>query len=305
MDIYMALRAFVRTVEKGTITGAARDLSISQPAVSKHLQNLERHLNARLLERSSRNLRVTTQGMALYDSSRYSLTSIEAALEGVRLNSGEIEGLLRVYSPCSIGSYHLHALVMRFQHEHPGIEVELVLDDRQVNLIYENYDVALCYGRIMSQDVVAKRVGWAKCVLVTVPEFISRVGGIETPEKLAKLNIVATSDIVSDQNALTLYDQRGEPIDISVHSDLRTNNSQILINTLLAGCGVGAVQLTLVTRELSDGSMVRVLPEYSIKSTELFLTYPSTKFMRPLVRAFSDFVVPELKGLKGIASRPD
>lgn len=84
MDVNLALRAFVRTVEKGSVTGAARDLGISQPAVTKHLRNLERHVNARLLERTTRAVRPTAHGLRLYEVSRNALASIEAAMEGVR-----------------------------------------------------------------------------------------------------------------------------------------------------------------------------------------------------------------------------
>lgn len=305
MDMYIALKAFVRTVEKGTITDAARALSISQPAVSKHLQNLERHLNTRLLERSSRKVRVTTQGMHLYESSRHSLTSIDAALEGLRLSAGDVQGVLRVHAPSSIGFHEWHDLLMAFQQEHAGIEVELVLDDRQVNLIHENYDIAVSYGKISSQEIIVRHVGWVRCVLVTTPEFLSSVGNIETPEKLASLNVISSSEIITHRNALKLYDRRGQPIEIRVHSGLKTNNSQVLINTISAGRAVGAVPLNLVSRELSSGSMIQVLPDYSIKSAEIFLTYPSTKFMRPIVRAFSDFLVPRLKSIEGVTSGPD
>lgn len=139
MDINTALRAFVRTVEKGSITGAARDLAISQPAVTKHLRNLERHVNARLLERSNRAVRPTAHGLALYEASRSALASIDAALEGVRRDMGEIEGTLRIHAPSCLGTRHLHGIVMAFQDEHPAVAVDLVLDNRQVDLVYENF----------------------------------------------------------------------------------------------------------------------------------------------------------------------
>ena len=117
MDLALALKAFVRTVERGSLTAAAKDLGVSQPAVTKHLRNLEAHVGARLVERSTRVVRPTPLGLTLYEASQPALASIEAALEGLRRNMGSIEGLLRVHAPTCIGARHLHAIVMEFASE--------------------------------------------------------------------------------------------------------------------------------------------------------------------------------------------
>lgn len=301
MDINAALKAFIRTVEKGSITGAARDLGISQPAVTKHLRNLERHVSARLLERSSKSVRPTAHGMALYEVSRQALASIDAALEGVRLNMGEIEGSLRVHAPSCIGSEHLHGIVMEFQDRYAGIAVELVLDNRNVDLIYENFDLAVRYGRIEDKEVVARRIGWVQRILVTTPGYLRRVGRIDDPDRLSELDIVSTSTVLSARNTLALYRADNSNLEIQVRPIFKTNNAHVIVNTLLAGRGVGPIQHNLVTDALTSGALVRVLPDYAVKPTEAFLAYPSTKFMRPVVRAFTDFVVPRLRGVDGIS----
>ncbi|RWP54619.1 LysR family transcriptional regulator [Mesorhizobium sp.] len=301
MDINTALRAFVRTVEKGSVTGAARDLAISQPAVTKHLRNLERHVNARLLERSSKSVRPTAHGMTLYEVSRNALASIDAAMEGVRRDMGEIEGSLRVHAPSCLGAQHLHGMIMQFQDEHPAVTVDLVLDNRNVDLIYENFDLAVRYGKIEGQEVIARRIGWIQRILVASPEYIKRAGPIETLEGLSERGIVATTAILSPRDSLTLC-QDDFTIEVTVRPVLKTNSAQVLTSSLLAGRGVGPVQVNLVSRELSEGLLVRVLPDYVVNPTEVFLTYPSTKFMRPVVRAFTDFVVPKLRSVEGITT---
>ena len=302
MDINSALKAFVRTVEKGSVTGAARDLEISQPAVTKHLKNLERHVNARLLERSSKSVRPTAHGMALYEVSRQALASIDAALEGVRLNMGEIEGSLRIHAPSCIGAQHLHGIVMDFQNAYAGIGVELVLDNRTVDLVYENFDLAVRYGKIEDQEVVARRIGWVQRILVAKPDYLRRAGAIDAPERLSEVEMVVTSTILSPRNTLSLWREDGSSIEVEVRPVFKTNNAHVMLNTLLAGRGVGPVQHNLVLDELADGSLVRVLPDYAVKPTEAFLAYPSTKFMRPVVRAFTDFVMPRLRAVQGISA---
>ena len=301
MDINSALKAFIRTVERGSVTGAARDLNISQPAVTKHLQNLERHVNARLLERSSKSVRPTAHGMALYEVSRQALASIDAALEGVRLNMGEIEGNLRIHAPSCIGAQHLHGIVMDFQSAYSGIGIELVLDNRNVDLVHENFDVAVRYGRLDDQEVIARKIGWVQRILVASPAYLERAGPIVDAATLSGLDVVATTTILSGRNTLSLYRSDNTSIELSVKPILRTNNAHVMKNTLLAGRGVGPVQSNLVLDELADGRLVRVLPDYAVKPTEAFLAYPSTKFMRPVVRAFTDFVIPRLRAVAGIS----
>lgn len=299
MDINLALRAFVRTVEKGSITGAAKDLAISQPAVSKHLRNLERHVNARLLERNNRAVRPTPQGLALYETSRVALASIEAALEGVRSEVSEVQGTLRVFAPSCIGAQHLDRIIMEFQDEHPLVCVDLVLDNRHVDLVYENFDLAIRYDRPENQDVIARKIGLIRRILVASPDYLQRVGPIHSLERLSEIDIVTTLSALSVRDTLTLY-RGNEAFEITVRPRLRTNNAQVITRNLRAGRGAGPVQMILVADDIASGRLVHILPEYSIRPSEMFLTYPSTRFMRPVIRAFSDHLIGKLKVIDGI-----
>ncbi|MCB4768312.1 LysR family transcriptional regulator [Ancylobacter sp. Lp-2] len=299
MDLSLALRAFIRTVEKGSVTGAARDLDISQPAVTKHLRNLERHVNARLLERSARAVRPTAQGQALFEASRAALASIDAALEGVRRDSGRIEGTLRLFAPACIGTQCLHPLLVEFQRDHPGVVADLVLDGRTVDLVYENFDLALRYGRPEGSDIVSRRIGMVRRVLVASPAYLAEAGPIDTPEDLAARPLVATTGALSERDRLVLV-RDGETSELAANLKLRTNVAQVLVRSLREGHGPGPVQKLLVADELARGELVRILPDYEAKPSELFLALPSTRFLRPAVRAFVDFIVPRLKAIDGI-----
>ncbi len=299
MDIAIALRAFVRTVERGSVTAAARDLAVSQPAVTKHLRNLEQHLGARLLERSARVVRPTPQGQALYDASRSALAAIDAALEGVRRDMGAIEGPLRLHAPSCIGARHLHPIVMRFQKLFPAVTIDLVVENREVDLVYENFDIAVKYGRPAGQELIVRRLGLVRRILVASPAFLERSGPIETVERLSEIDVITSSTLLSQRDTLTL--QRGEAsLDVPVRPVLRTNNAEVISATLLSGHAAGPVQRLLVNDELADGRLVHILPDYEVRPTEAFLAYPSVRFMRPVVRAFSDFAVPALRAVDGI-----
>ena len=300
MDLALALRAFLRTVERASMSAAARDLGVSQPAVSKHLRNLESHVGARLLERSARLVRPTPQGQRLYAASQPALAAIDAALEDARTEAGSVEGRLRLHAPSCIGVKHLHPIVAAFQAEHPRVTVDLVLEDRVIDLVHEDYDLALRYGRPDGQGLVVRRLGWVQRILAAAPAYLARAGAIETPAQLAAGDLVATRAAVDARSVLTLHRGR-ETVTVPVRPVLRTNNAEVLVATLLAGQVMGPVQHLLIAEHLAAGRLVRVLPDYAVRSTEAYLVYPSVRHMRPAVRAFTDFAVPRIRAIEGIS----
>lgn len=301
MDIAIALRAFVRTVERGSVTAAARDLAVSQPAITKHLRNLERHVGARLLERSSRIVRPTPQGQALYDASREALATIDAALEGVRRDMGALEGNLRLHAPSCLGAKHLHRIVLAFQRLYPAVTIDLVLENRDVDLVYENFDLAVKYGHPSNQELIIRRLGLIRRVLVAAPSFLKQHGPIDTLERLSNIAVITSAALLSPRDVLALRRRDGKAVDVTVRSVLRTNNADVIASTLIQGHAAGPVQQLLVNDELAHGKLVRILPDYEVRPTEAFLVYPSVRFIRPVVRAFTDFVIPALRAVEGIA----
>ncbi len=298
MDLALALRAFVRTVERGSVSAAARDLSVSQPGVSKHLRNLEEHVGARLLERSTRVVRPTPLGQTLYEASRQGLATIDAALEGVRRDMGAVEGLLRVHAPTCIGAKQLYPLVLDFQERYPAVTVDLALENRTVDLVYENFDLALRLGRPEDQGLIIRQIGIVRRILVATPALLSRIGPVDTLEQLAEAPVVSMLS-TAPLDTLTLY-RGGKTCEARIRPILRSNNPDVVVRTLIAGRGVGPVQPLLVPDELADGRLVRILPEYELHSSEAFFAYPSVRFMRPVVRAFTDFAIARLRKVSGI-----
>lgn len=298
MDVASALRAFVRIVERGSITAAAADLGVSQPALSKLLRNLETHTGARLLERNSRVTRPTAQGQALYEAAGGALAALDAAVEGVKRDAGVIAGALRLHGPACVGERHLHRIVMEFQDRHPAVEIELTLENRAVDLIHENIDLALRMERPSEQNLILRRIGFSRRILVASPGYLDQCGPIHECEELsAHALIVTNASLRGGGLALRKGDEK---IEVAVRPRLTTNNAQVLVDALKAGRGVGTAQVLLVADELKRGELIRVLPEVEIEPTELFLVYPSAKFLRPAVRAFIDFAAPALRRVDGI-----
>jgi Transcriptional regulator len=298
MDVTSALRAFVRTVERGSVTAAARDLALSQPAVSKQIANLEERVGARLLERSARIVRPTAEGLTLYEKSRAALAALDAALEGVRAGAGALEGTIRVHAPSCVGTRYVHPIVMAFQRAHPAVTVELVLENRSIDLVYENFDLALRYERPEAADVIIRRIGLVRRILAASPAFLARFGPVDDLATLATCPLVVTPRVMSGRSILHLV-RDGEAVDVEVSPILRTNDAQVLLRTLVDGHAAGPVQTLLVREELLDGRLVRLLPDHEVRASDAYIAYPSLRSMRPAVRAFIDAVVAGLSRVDG------
>lgn len=303
MDLAAALRAFIRTAERGSVTAAARDLGVSQPAVSKLLRNLEAHVGARLFERHSRALRPTVPGARLYDAVQGPLSAIDAAIESVRDDGGAIRGGLRLHGPVCLGERRVHAIVMAFQERHPDVSVRLTLENRHADLVHEGIDLAIRAGRPTGEDIVMRRVGLIQRILVATPAYLERCGAPREPECLLRHAVLATDTVLGRDGSLALL-RGGEATEIRVTPILTTNNAQVLVDAILASRGVGTAQVQLVAEALSDGRLLRVLREHEIRPTELYVAYPSARFLRPAVRAFIDFAIPRLQAIEGVLSDP-
>lgn len=294
------LRAFVRTIERGSVTGAARDLALSQPAVSKHLRQLEARTGVRLFERTARSVRPTAQGLALYEASRAALATLEAALEGVQRDAGAVEGSLRLFAPSCLGSRQFYDAVAAFQLAHPAVRVDLVLDMRPVDLVYENFDLALTYTRPDTQDTIVSRIGAVRRVLAAAPAYLDRAGAIRDPDDLAGQRLAVTPTVLSRRGVLAL--RRGElTVETGVTPALTTNSADVLLRALRSGGYVGPVQSLLIGDDLAAGTLVRILRDYEVQSNDVYVSYPSARLMRPVVRAFVDLLIPRLKAVEGIA----
>jgi hypothetical protein len=164
---------------------------------------------------------------------------------------------------------------MNFQDRHPAVSIELTLENRSVDLIHENVDLALRMGRPADQNLIVRRIGFSRRILVASPDYLARRGPVRSRGDLSDHDIFVTDASLSRGGTLSLC--KGDATaEIAVRPRLTTNNAQVLVDALKAGRGIGTSQVLLVTDELKRGQLIRVLPEYEVRATELFLTYPSS-----------------------------
>lgn len=170
---------------------------------------------------------------------------------------GSVEGNLRIHAPFCIGAKHLHGIVMAFQRHYPDVTVDLMLDNRDVDLVYENFDIAIKYGRPADQELIIRRLGLIRRILVASPEFLARFGPIDVVERLSEGGIITTVTLLASRDLLTLRHISGEIVDVPVRTVLRTNNAGVITASLIEGLAAGPVQQLLVSDELARGAIRR------------------------------------------------
>ncbi|WP_028101539.1 LysR family transcriptional regulator [Pseudoduganella violaceinigra] len=288
MDQLKGMQFFVRVVETGSLSAAAREAGITQPTVSKTIANLERTLAARLLERSSTSLALTDAGKRFYERSKRVLDAYEEALADVRGALEQPSGLLRVNAPVGIGEAHLNAAILQFLDSHPGIQIELILNDRLIDLVEEGVDLAVRLGGVLPGNVIARKIASSPRILVASPHYLERFGTPQALQDLARHNFVRYAWLEGGDRISFYRDDTVTAVE--VNGRLRVNNSLAVRQSLASGFALGMAPLWLIHDLLKSGQLVRLLPDWEAAPHEVHLLYPSRRFMPLRTRALIEFL---------------
>jgi DNA-binding transcriptional LysR family regulator len=296
MDTLHAMRVFVRTLELGSLSAAAREFGTTQPTVSKWLAQLERQLRVRLFERSTRGLSPTEQGQRFHADARRVIEQFDAAVGAVQGMTGQAAGLLRINAPVALGQFRINAMVQRFMADHPAIDVELILNDRFVDLVEEAVDVAFRLGGTLPPDAIGRHLATVPRFLVAAPSYLARRGVPAEPDALSAHDVVRFA--WTPGNTVDLF-RGGEHVRLPVSSRFRVNNALAIREALVLGSGIGVCPDWLVRDLLDSGELVRVLDGWSARAQDLYLLYPSRQFQPLRTRLFIDFAIEQFGGWAG------
>jgi DNA-binding transcriptional LysR family regulator len=284
---------FVKVVELASFTAAAEALGMSQPVVSKSVTRLEEKLGARLLNRTTRRLSLTEAGSELYGRSLRALTEIEnAELEVARFQT-EPRGMLRVSAPMSFSILHLGPVIQSFLTRFPGVTLELNLDDRQVDLVEEGFDVAVRIGRLQDSNLIARKLAPCRQVLCASPAYLAQRGEPERPEDLLEHNCILYS-LVSSPREWRLVGADGEVHVVPINGSLQSNNGLVNRAAALAGGGIALLPTFYLGDQLRSGDLKPVLCKFKPQEIAVYAVYPERRNLMPKVRAFVDFLATTL-----------
>lgn len=277
MDTLDAMATFVRAVDLGSLSAAARELRTTQPTVSKAVAALERHVGVRLLERSTARLAPTDEGRVFLDHARRVLDLQAEAIDQVRGQARAPTGQLRINAPLAIGQLRLNAWLLEFLKMNAAVSAELILNDRFVDLAEEGMDVALRLGGAPPPHVVAREVGVSRRGVVASPAYLASAPRIRRPADLSRHEVLRFAWAAS-LDTLVLDGPRGARETVPVAGRYRVNSSMAIREGLLLGAGPGLAPDWLVQDLLDTGALVRVLPAWHAEPQRAWVMYPSVRY---------------------------
>lgn len=288
-----ALVVFVKVVEAGSFTAAARELDMPKSTVSRKLSELETDLDAQLLHRTTRRLSLTDQGRALYRHAARVVAEAEEAAQAVNRLQETPRGRLRVTTPLSFG--YLGPALAGFLGRHPEVELEVVCADRVVDLIEEGFDVAIRAGRLADSSLIARSLGALRSYVVASPGFLKRHGIPRQPSDLSRYPAVVFG-AGADPSLWTLHAE-GQMEVVRVQPRLVVNDFDLLEAAALEELGLAMMPMFRCDALLRAKRLRRVLPTWCSAEIPLHVVYPSTRHLSPKVRAFVEHLQESLATL--------
>ena len=289
MDRFQAISAFAKVVELGSFARAAERLSVSTSAVSRQVAELEAHLDARLLNRTTRRLSLTEAGQAFYERSVQLLAELDEAESVVRTATVVPKGRLRLTCGITFGVRYLAPAIAEFGMRHPQLSFDLDLSDRTTDLVEEGFDLAVRIGTGGPPGLVARRLGNTRLICCASPAYLAAHGEPQHPEDLLRHQCLEYSYLPAS-SAWTFEDREGRRHPVRISSRVRANNGRMLTALAVAGLGVVLEPDFIVAPEIRAGRLRPLLPQFAPPRTPISAVYPSRRHLSPKVRAFVDFL---------------
>jgi DNA-binding transcriptional LysR family regulator len=294
MEGFGAIPVFVAVVENGGFSAAARTLGISKSAVSKRINQLEKHLGVRLLHRTTRKLSLTEAGERYFEHAAQALTAAGQAEDAVTELQGEPQGHLRISAPMSFGRLHVAPLIPKLLQRYPKLQIDLVMDDRKVDLVAGGFDVAIRAGNLPASTLIARKLAPVRQVLCASPDYIDRYGRPGTPAELSSHNCALYS-YSSDADEWTLIGEDG-PETVTVSGSYQVNNSEALLEALKEGVGIGRLPTFVAGPDLKTGQLVKLFESYRLPDFTIYAVFPERQYLPAKVRVFLDFAIEHFGG---------
>lgn len=294
MDRFQEMRVFAAVVDAGSFVGAADELNVSKAAVSRIVSELEVRLGVRLLHRTTRRLSLTAEGEVFFARCKELLAAVEEAEAEITERSGQAVGVLKVSAPFSFGVLRLAPLWGEFMAAHPGIQLDVTLSDRFVDLVDEGFDLSVRIARLASSSLVSRKLSSTRMVLCASPRYLKTHGKPRHPADLTGHGILAYSLLAIGDT--WEFEGPDGPVSVKVHPRMRTNSGDVCRAVALAHQGIVLQPSFLVDGDLQAGSLVELMPAYKSYELGIYAVYPSRKHLLPKVRLLIDYLALALAG---------
>ncbi len=293
MDRLTSVLLFIRVVESGSFSRAAHDTNLSQPTVTKHIAALEAHLGVRLLNRSTRSMRLTEAGEAYYQQCKAIQREVETAEDLVTVLRDGLSGTLRIATAVGFGRRVVMPIAFEFMRAYPRVRIDLHFDDAMIDLVEHGIDVSIRIGKLADSQLGSRFLGVNPWITVASPAYLERRGVPQLPFELARHDCIIYSNVQGD-HVWHYSAEDGAAASISVSGPLRVNNLSCIVAAALQGVGIAILPQYVAKRWLAAGRLVPVLPAYQLPAQEIHAIYPSPRFVPAKVTTWIDFLQARL-----------
>jgi LysR family transcriptional regulator, regulator for bpeEF and oprC len=292
MDKLVAMQAFVRVVEAGTFAKAADSLVMPKPTITRLVQGLEKHLDTKLLNRTTRRVTVTADGAAYYDRALRLLNDMDELESSMSKAKANPRGRLRIDVAAAVGNLLLIPALPDFNARYPDIRIDLGVSDRPVDLIGENVDCVLRGGEITDQSLVARRIGEFHTILCATPDYLKRHGTPQHPSELddERHRVVKYFSHRTGRPWPFTFTKAGEQLEIEGHQVLAVNDSNANLAAGLAGLGIVRVATFMAQPYLMSGQLKPLLLDWCGETIPIHVVYPPNRHLSTKLRVFVDWV---------------
>ncbi|MGY4317343.1 LysR family transcriptional regulator [Bradyrhizobium sp. JR3.5] len=292
MDQLAAMAAFVRAVETGSLSAAARSLPSSLTSVSRQISALEEHFGTRLLLRTTRQLALTDDGRILYERAKSILGEVREIEAALARDPHQPSGRIRLSSPSLIGRLVIAPLLVEFLRRYPAVAVDLLLIDRAVDMVEEDIHLAVRIGRLRDSQLVARKLTDLQMIVCASPDYLARRGEPRTPDDLAEQDCLVFSDSPgSAEWRFADGSKTGRKFRIS--GRLWMNSLEALVNAAREGAGIVRAPSWQVQSDLASGRLQPLLIDHEPAPTPLHLMLQPSRPASPKIRAFVDYLVEQ------------
>jgi DNA-binding transcriptional LysR family regulator len=289
MDRLGSMNLFLRVVERGSLSAAGRELTLSPAAVSNHVRALEDWLGVRLLNRTTRQLTLTEAGETFRERCETILAEVADAEAAAASLQAEPRGVLRVNAPIAFGARHLGPVIAAYLDRYSEMALNLVLNDRVVDLIEEGFDMAIRIGDLADSELVARRLSPCRYVVCAAPHYLKHRGEPQHPAELSDHDCLEYS-LRAPSGRWVFTGPDGEDVAVAIAGRLRATNGDLLRSAAVQGMGIILAPTFIVGDDLKDGTLRQVLAKYSVKPAAIFAVYPGGRYPSPKLRSFVDFL---------------
>jgi len=292
MDVFLSMSVFRRVAETGNFSEVAREMGITQPSVSKHVAALEKHLNSKLINRSTRQLSLTDIGKLYYSRCVHIVDELIETESLMRNQQSKPTGILRINTPVTFGELHIVPYLWKFLEDYPDLKLDLIMDDHYVDLVKDGVDVAIRIGPLSDSNLIAQKIGNSPRVAVASPDYLLEHGEPVSLKDLEKHACIVYTLLTTRSDWHFTGPQGKETV--RVDGRFQVNNPRTILQAVLAGQGIAVTPLWLIGDYVKSGQLKIILEDYTPTPLDIHALYPDRHFMPAKVSCFVEYMRRQL-----------